>query len=157
MTRRSLFHAVILTLNGVKGKDPCISPLPASSRRPKPLVSGKILRVLAIAIALALSESAAHAQPPVSQTNQSSPTPTSAPSQSPGSPTAAPDQSSEPAPPPGKVLFSRSLDSDAETQPDAQPAATPNPAAPTSAPAQSDPLAVTDAERSALTLSLIHI
>jgi hypothetical protein len=117
------------------------------------LVSGKILRVLAIAIALALSESAAHAQPPVSQTNQSSPTPTSAPSQSPGSPTAAPDQSSEPAPPPGKVLFSRSLDSDAETQPDAQPAATPNPAAPTSAPAQSDPLAVTDAERSALTFT----
>jgi len=153
VTRRSLFHAVILTLNGVKGKDPCISPLPASSRRPKPLVSGKILRVLAIAIALALSESAAHAQPPVSQTNQSSPTPTSAPSQSPGSPTAAPDQSSEPAPPPGKVLFSRSLDSDAETQPDAQPAATPNPAAPTSAPAQSDPLAVTDAERSALTFT----
>jgi hypothetical protein len=56
-------------------------------------------------------------------------------------PTNPPGQSSEPAPP-GKVLFSRDLDAPAEPQPT-------NPAAPT----QSDPLAVSDAERSALTFT----
>ena len=51
-------------------------------------------------------------------------------------------------PPPGKVLFSRDANS-----PEAQPTVSPNPAAPTPAPAQSDPLAVTGAERSALTFT----
>ena len=60
-------------------------------------------------------------------------------------PTAAPDQTSEPTPPHGKVLFSRDLDAPAEPQ----AALSPNP----SAPAQSDPLAVTSAERSALTFT----
>ena len=60
-------------------------------------------------------------------------------------PTAAPDQPSQPAPPPGKVLFSRDLDAPAEPQ----PAVSPN----SSAPTQSDSLAVTDAERSALTFT----
>ena len=50
--------------------------------------------------------------------------------------------------PTGKVLFSRDANS-----PEAQPTVSPNPAAPTSAPAQSGPLAVTDAERSALTFT----
>ena len=81
------------------------------------------LRVLAIAMALSLSASA--------------------PAQ-----TSAPDQSAQPAPPPGKVLFSRDANS-----PEAQPAVSPNPAAPTAAPAPSDLLAVTDAERSALTFT----
>jgi hypothetical protein len=51
-------------------------------------------------------------------------------------------------PPPGKVLFSRDANS-----PEAQPTVSPNPATPTPAPAQSDPLAVTDAERSAITFT----
>jgi hypothetical protein len=69
--------------------------------------------------------------------------------------TTAPDQTSEPAPPPGKVLFSRSLDSDEVSQPsDYQPHAAPQPTAPKpSAPTQSDSLAVTDAERSAPTFT----
>jgi Peptidase family M1 domain len=63
------------------------------------------------------------------------------------SPAQAPDQ---PAPPPGKVIFSRSLDSGTEeSQPAAQPTLPPQPAAP----AQSDPLAVTGAERDALTFT----
>ncbi len=63
------------------------------------------------------------------------------------------------APPTGKVLFSRGLDATAESQPDAQPNDTQpakaratesqKPAAPT----QDDTLAVTDAERSALTFT----
>src|SRR5208283_2001470 len=57
--------------------------------------------------------------------------------------TAVPNQPSQPAPPPGKVLFSRDANS-----PEAQPTVSPNPAAPTAAPAQSGPLAVTGAERS---------
>ena len=67
-------------------------------------------------------------------------------------PAAAPP---EPAPPPGKVLFSRSIDADGATQPSdsqqqaAPQATTPNP----SVSAQSDSLAVTDAERSALTFT----
>jgi hypothetical protein len=95
------------------------------------MVSRQILRVLAIVIAL--STYAVHAQPSASQTNQT-------PAQ-----TSAPDQPAQPAPPPGKVLFSRDLDAPAEPQ----PAVSPNP----SAPPQSDPLAVTDAERSALTFT----
>ena len=51
-------------------------------------------------------------------------------------------------PPPGKVLFSRDANS-----PEALPTVSPNPAAPTPAPTQSDPLAVTGAERSALTFT----
>jgi len=61
---------------------------------------------------------------------------------------SATEQTSQPAPPPGKVLFSRDVNS-----PEAQPTVSPNPAAPTPAPAQSDPLAVTGAERSALTFT----
>jgi hypothetical protein len=97
-----------------------------------------IILTLALGAALALAQ-----QSPVPQTTPSQPAPT------------APDQPSQPAPPPGKVLFSRSLDSapaaqPAATQPsDAQQQASPNP----STPAQSDPLAVTDAERSALTFT----
>jgi hypothetical protein len=64
-------------------------------------------------------------------------------------PTAVPDQPSQSAPPPGKVLFSRDLDAPAESQPEPQPAVSPNPSAPT----QSDSLAVTGAERSALTFT----
>jgi hypothetical protein len=62
--------------------------------------------------------------------------------------TAVPNQPSQPAPPPGKVLFSRDANS-----PEAQPTVSPNPAAPIPAPAQSGPLAVSDAERSALTFT----
>ena len=94
MTRRSLFHAVILTMT--------------------------------LGAALAFAQ-----QSPAPQTDQP-----------PHAPTAAPDQTADPAPPPGKVLFSRDLDAPAEPQPT-------NPAAPT----QSDPLAVTGAERSALTFT----
>jgi len=67
----------------------------------------------------------------------------------------APTQSSEPAPPPGKVLFSRSLDTDTATQPaDSQPQPTPPPAATEpAAPIPQDSLAVTDAERNALTFT----
>ena len=60
---------------------------------------------------------------------------------------ANPPDSAEPAPT-GTVLFSRDANS-----PEAQPTVSPNPAAPTPAPAQSDLLAVTDAERSALTFT----
>ncbi len=60
---------------------------------------------------------------------------------------ANPPDAAEPAPT-GKVLFSRDANS-----PGAQPTVSPNPAAPTSAPTQSGPLAVTDAERSALTFT----
>ncbi len=60
---------------------------------------------------------------------------------------ANPPDSAEPAPT-GTVLFSRDANS-----PEAQPTVSPNPAAPTPAPAQSDPLAVTGAERSALTFT----
>jgi hypothetical protein len=94
VTRRSLFHAVILTMT--------------------------------LGAALAFAQ-----QSPAPQTDQP-----------PHAPTAAPDQTADPAPPPGKVLFSRDLDAPAEPQPT-------NPAAPT----QSDPLAVTGAERSALTFT----
>jgi hypothetical protein len=79
---------------------------------------------------------------------QQSPTPQPTPSQT------APDQSSEPAPPPGKVLFSRSLDTDNTTQPsDSQLQTVPQPAATAAASTQSDSLAVTNAERSALTFT----
>jgi len=84
--------------------------------------------LLAIALALAL---AANAQPPAVQPQPDQP---------------AQPPSSEPAPPPGKVLFSR----DANSPPDAQPASTQSPSAP---PASEDSLAVTDAERSALTFT----
>jgi hypothetical protein len=63
---------------------------------------------------------------------------------------ANPPDSSQPAPPPGKVLFSRSLDTDSATQPaGSQQPSTPNP----TSPAQFDSLAVTDAERDALTFT----
>jgi len=69
------------------------------------------------------------------------------------------DQSTEPATPHGKVLFSRSLDSDAETQPVTQPATPVNPSdlpqsvttMQSAASTQGDPLAISDAERGALT------
>jgi hypothetical protein len=86
-----------------------------------------ILLTLTLRAGLALAQ-----QPPASQTTL----PQSA-------PTGAPDQPSQPAPPPAKILFSRDLDAPAEPQ----PAVSPNPAAPV----QPDSLAVTDAERSALT------
>ena len=90
---------------------------------------------IAIILTLTLGAAAALAQQP--------PAPQSA-------PTAEPDQTAEPAPPPGKILFSRDLDAPAEPQ----PAVSPNPSASNpSAPAQSDPLAVNDAERSALTFT----
>jgi len=57
---------------------------------------------IAIILTLTLGAALAFAQQP--------PAPQSA-------PTAAPDQSSEPAPPPGKVLFSRDLDTPAEQKP----------------------------------------
>ena len=64
----------------------------------------------------------------------------------PSTPTAAnPADSVEPAPPHGKVLFSR----DTSTPPDTQPTEP----QPTSAPTHTDTLAVTDAERSALTFT----
>jgi hypothetical protein len=78
---------------------------------------------------------------------QQQPAPQSTPPQS--APTAAPDQPNQSAPPPGKVLFSRDLDAPAEPQ----PAVSPNPAAPT----QSDSLAVTDTERSALTFTVYNL
>jgi hypothetical protein len=70
-------------------------------------------------------------------------------------PATTPDQLSEPTPPPGKVLFSRSIDADGATQPSdtqLQPAAQPSAPKP-SVPTQSDSLAVTDSERSALTFT----
>ena len=87
-----------------------------------------VILTLTLGAGLALAQ-----QPPAPQFNQSQPAQPS-----------APNQPSEPSPPPGNVLFSRDANS-----PDSQPTVTPNP----SAPAQSDPLAVTDAERSALTFT----
>jgi hypothetical protein len=89
-----------------------------------------IVAFLVLGAGLALAQ-----QSPVPQTDQ-----TPQPAQ-----TAAPEQTSGPAPPSGKVLFSRDLDAPAE----AQPTVSPNPAAPK----QDDSLAVTDAERSALTFT----
>ena len=132
MTRRSLFHAVILS--GVwraprqtESKDPDKSRCATADRTvlPRRLVSF----VLAFSLACfpAVVQLRAQTQP--------APVP------------ANPPDSAEPAPT-GTVLFSRDANS-----PGAQPTVSPNPAAPTSAPAQSDPLAVTDAERSALTFT----
>jgi hypothetical protein len=98
-----------------------------------------------LALTLALTLPAAHAQPPAPQAiqPQSAPAPT---------PQAQPDQSaatpsSDAAPPPGKVLFSRDANSPPDSQP---PAAQP---APTSASPSDLSLAVTDSERSALTFT----
>ena len=132
MTRRSLFHAVILS--GVwraprqtESKDPDKSRCATAVRTvlPRRLVSF----VLAFSLACfpAVVQLRAQTQP--------APVP------------ANPPDSAEPAPT-GTVLFSRDANS-----PGAQPTVSPNPAAPTSAPTQSDPLAVTDAERSALTFT----
>jgi len=96
------------------------------------------LTITAAALAIALSAILAPAQ-----TAQTAQPPASPPPQ-----TSAPDQSSEPAIPAGKVLFSR----DASSQPadsDAQPPDQQKP----HAPPQPDSLAVTDAERSALTFT----
>jgi hypothetical protein len=83
---------------------------------------------------------------------QPQPAPQTTPPQS--APTAAPDQPSQPTPPHGKVLFSRDLDATDESQPEPHPAVSPNPSASNpAAPPQSDPLAVTDVERSTLTFT----
>jgi hypothetical protein len=99
-----------------------------------------ILAALGIVATLALSAllAAQTSQPPAPQSEQPQP------------PTAAPDQSPKPALPPGKVLFSR----EAPASPDSQPHADQDQNAqknPT--PAQPDSLAVTDAERGALTFT----
>lgn len=100
-------------------------------------LSKPIAALLALGVGVALAQ-----QPPAPQTNQS-----------PTAPAATPDQSFEPAPSPGKVLFSRSLDSAPEAQPDTQPEAQPALPAKLAAPTQVDTLAVTDAERIAFTFT----
>jgi len=92
----------------------------------------------AIITALALSAHIALAQ-------QTQPIPTQP------SSTTAPAQSSEPAPPHGIVLFSRSLDTDNATQPSDSQLQT------ASNPAQPDPIPVTNAERSALTFTVYDL
>jgi len=126
--------------------------LSSANRLSKPIAAAV---TLGAGLALALSASVVRAQPAA---QSPAPQPTkSQPDQPPPAPTTAP------APPHGKVLFSRSLDSSAEPQPETQPAES-QPAAQSagsqqpadlkpSASAQSDSLAVTDAERDALTFT----
>jgi hypothetical protein len=99
----------------------------------RPPANNLILAAAALTIALsAILSPAQTTQPPASPPPQPS----------------APDQSSEPALPPGKVLFSR----DASSQPADSGAQPPDDQKP-HIPPQPDSLAVTDAERSALTFT----
>ena len=91
----------------------------------------RVLPLAAICSALALPVAPAQPQPPPAAPQTT--------------PAAAPAGSAEPAPPQGKVLFSR----DATTAPDTQPVDAQKP----EVPQQPDSLAVTDAERSALTFT----
>jgi hypothetical protein len=88
-------------------------------------------------LTLTLGAKLALAQPPAAQ--QSAAT---------QPPTLQTDQPDQPAPPPGKVLFSRDANS-----PEAQPTVSPNPTPQSSAPTQSDSLSIIDAERSVLTFT----
>ena len=115
-------------------------------------------RARCLVVLLTLVAGAAFAQTPVA------PLAAASAAQPAASPADAPsaDASTEPAVQHGKVLFSRSLDADAEAQPAAQPALQPaasanpsltaNDALPTAS-SQGDSLAVSDAERSALTFT----
>ncbi len=122
------------------------SPMDRPAQRKRAAQTARALAIVA-GLALALSASVMRAQSSAPPAQSAAPTQTATPSQPP-----------QPAPPPGKILFSRSLDSQPTAQPAAQPEASPaeptNPAAPPNAASiQDNPLAVTDAERSALTFT----
>ncbi len=108
----------------------------------------RLIRLLATSLALALAAgppNPAHAQAPASPPAETQPPDTQLP--------AAPSEPPQPSLPGGKIIFSRDADapnSQPSSLPDSQPA--PQPAEPQK-PVQTDPLAVTDAERNSLTFT----
>ena len=117
--------------------------------------SKTVVAILAVIVGLtacAVPASAQSSTPPPATPSQTTPVPDS---------TSDQKDSSEPAPPPGKILFSREATSVPDSSPDSPTADAPkpnDPPKPNEAPKQSeaakiDPLAVTDAERGALTFA----
>ena len=111
---------------------------PPATRPSKTIAAVLAKSLLAIGLAIVPSAPATRAQTPAPQPTEPQPQPQP-------DKTVAPEQPTEPAPPSGKVLFSR----DVATPPDAQPADSQMPAAQN----PDDKLGVTDGERKALTFT----